>query len=151
MYPKILVPLDGSDTAAQGLQEAIALARQMKSQLRLLHVVDDYPLMVEMASVVNFEGLRQSMRQYGQDVLDKAKRLAADQDVEADTQLCEITHGRVAEAIIEQTAALGCSLVVMGTHGRRGLSRTMMGSDAEQVARASSVPVLLVRRPEGIP
>ena len=107
-----------------------------------------------MALVVNLEALRQSLRQYGQDVLDKAKRLAADQGVGADTQLCEITHGRVAEVLIEQTAALGCNLVVMGTHGRRGLSRTMMGSDAEQVVRASSVPVLpvlLVRRPEGIP
>ena len=151
MYPKILVPLDGSDTAAQGLQEAIALARQLKSRLQLLHVVDDYPLMVEMAAVVNFETLRQSMRQYGQDLLDKAKRLAADQDVEAYTQLCEITHGRVAEAILEQSNALGCKLVVMGTHGRRGLSRTVMGSDAEQVVRGSNVPVLLVRRPEGIP
>ena len=151
MYPRILVPLDGSDTAAQGLQEAIALARQLKSRLQLLHVVDDYPLMVEMAAVVNFETLRQSMRQYGQDLLDKAKRLAADQDVEAYTQLCEITHGRVAEAILEQSNALGCKLVVMGTHGRRGLSRTVMGSDAEQVVRGSNVPVLLVRRPEGIP
>ena len=151
MYPRILVPLDGSDTAAQGLQEAIALARQLKSRLQLLHVVDDYPLMVEMAAVVNFETLRQSMRQYGQDLLDKAKRLAADQDVEAYTQLCEITSGRVAEAILEQSNALGCKLVVMGTHGRRGLSRTVMGSDAEQVVRGSNVPVLLVRRPEGIP
>jgi len=76
MYQKILVPVDGSETAARGLQEALSLARALKSSLHLLNVIDEYPLMVEMSSVVNAEDLRQSMRQYAQGVLAKARQKA---------------------------------------------------------------------------
>jgi nucleotide-binding universal stress UspA family protein len=151
MYQTILVPVDGSETAARGLQEALGLAREQKSRLHLLHVIDEYPLMVEMSSVVNAEALRQSMLQYAQGVLAKAQQLAADQGVEADTHVAEISNGRVATVILSQARELGCDLIVMGTHGRRGLSRSLLGSDAELVLRSSGVPVLLVRQPEGVP
>jgi nucleotide-binding universal stress UspA family protein len=151
MYQKILVPVDGSETSARGLEEALRLARELKSSLHLLNVIDEYPLMVEMSSVVNAEDLRQSMRQYAQGVLGKARQLAADRGVEADAHLAEITSGRVASVILTQARELGCDLIVMGTHGRRGLSRSLLGSDAELVLRSSGVPVLLVRQPEGVP
>jgi len=151
MYQKILVPLDGSATADRGLQEAVALAARLQARLVLLHVVDEYPLMVEMASVANFDAVRESLRRHGQAVLDKAQALAAERGVASDTSLQEIKSGRVAEMILSQARELGCDLVVMGTHGRRGLSRTLLGSDAEWVLRNSGLPVLLVRRPEGTP
>ncbi len=151
MYQKILVPVDGSETAARGLQEALSLARALKSSLHLLNVIDEYPLMVEMSSVVHAEELRQSMRQYAQGVLAKAQQLATEHGVGAATHLAEINHGRVATAILSQARELGCDLIVMGTHGRRGLSRTLLGSDAELVLRSSGVPVLMVRQPEGVP
>jgi nucleotide-binding universal stress UspA family protein len=143
--------VDGSETAARGLQEALSLARALKSSLHLLNVIDEYPLMVEMSSVVNAEDLRQSMRQYAQGVLAKAQQVAADQGVEADTHVAEISSGRVASVILSKARELGCDLIVMGTHGRRGLSRTLLGSDAELVLRSSGMPVLMVRQPEGVP
>lgn len=151
MYQKILVPVDGSETATRGLQEALSLAQVLKSRLQLLNVIDEYPLMVEMSSVVNAEDLRQSMRQYAQGVLAKARQIATDQGVEAEAHLAEISSGRVTSVILSQARELGCDLIVMGTHGRRGLSRSLLGSDAELVLRGSGVPVLLVRQPEGVP
>jgi len=151
MYARILVPLDGSDTAARGLQEAAALARELHARLHLLHVIDEFSLRVDVVAMVNLDELRQSMRLQGEAMLAKARQLAADQGVTADTHLIETSRGRVSEVILDQAKALGCGLIVMGTHGRRGFSRTVIGSDAEQVLRGSSLPVLLVRQPEGIP
>lgn len=151
MYQTILVPVDGSETAERGLQEALKLAQVMKSKLHLLNVVDEYPLMVEMASVVNAEELRQSMRQYADGVLAKASQAAGKLGIAAESHRAEITSGRVASVILSKARELGCDLIVMGTHGRRGLSRSLLGSDAELVLRSSGVPVLLVRQPEGVP
>lgn len=145
MYQTILVPVDGSETAERGLQEALKLAQVMKSKLHLLNVVDEYPLMVEMASVVNAEELRQSMRQYADGVLAKASQAAGKLGIAAESHRAEITSGRVASVILSKARELGCDLIVMGTHGRRGLRRLTLGSDAELVVRAAPVPVLLVR------
>jgi nucleotide-binding universal stress UspA family protein len=68
--------------------------------------------------------------------------------VHCETVLREVTGKRVAEVIVDQTKVHACDLILMGTHGRRGFSRLAMGSDAEQVARSSPVPVLLVRAEE---
>jgi nucleotide-binding universal stress UspA family protein len=147
MYPKILVPVDGSDTSKRGLDEAITLALELKSNLHLLYVVDDYPLMIEMSSAMSYEQVRSSLRQEGETLLNKYKAIAIGHGVQPDTHLCEITGGRVSETIVEQTVALGCDLIVMGTHGRRGFSHMVIGSNAEAVVRSSPVPVLLVRLP----
>jgi nucleotide-binding universal stress UspA family protein len=147
MYSKILVPLDGSKTANRGLEEAIGLARVHKARLCLLNVLDDYPLMAEMSSAGNFEHFRNTMMLHGEELLAKAKRTALDQGTDAQTRFCEAGGGRVADIILQQARELGCDLIVMGTHGRRGVSHLMMGSDAELVVRGSTVPVLLVREP----
>lgn len=87
----------------------------------------------------------------GATVLLKARQLAGDSGIAAEAHCVEITSGRVASVILSKARELGCDLVVMGTHGRRGLSRSLLGSDAEQVLCSSGVPVLLVRQPEGVP
>jgi nucleotide-binding universal stress UspA family protein len=154
MYKRILVPLDGSATAERGLREAIGLAAEQKSRLFLLHVVDEYPLVLQMSSALNHEqteraSLRMTtLREYGDGLLAKAGKLAADAGVAADTRLREISSGRIADVIVEEAALSGCDLIVMGTHGRRGFSRLMLGSDAELVVRTAGVPVLLVRQEE---
>jgi nucleotide-binding universal stress UspA family protein len=71
--------------------------------------------------------------------------LAEAAGVHTETLLREVTGKRVAEVIVEQCGQHACDLLVMGTHGRRGLGRLTMGSDAEEVVRTSTVPVLLVR------
>ena len=148
MYHRILVPLDGSATAERGLREAIGLAAEQKARLSLLHVADNFPMLVEMSSVTNYQEMLNELRRYGEDVLAKAKRAAADAGVQADTLLREVTQGRIADVIIDETKKTGCGLIVMGTHGRRGFSRLALGSEAERVVRSSTVPVLLVRLDE---
>ena len=147
MYQRILVPVDGSSVAERGLQEAIGLAAELKARLYVLHVIGEFPLYVEMSSAMSFDESMSRLRASGEDLLATAKSAALDAGVPAvDTVLLEISRGRIAEAIVEEAQKNGCNLVVMGTHGRRGISRLTMGSDAELVVRSSSVPVLLVRQ-----
>jgi nucleotide-binding universal stress UspA family protein len=148
MYQRILVPLDGSATAERGLREAIALASALKARLCLLHVLDDFPMRVEMSSTIGYDETLGRMRQYGQDLLARAKQAAAEAGVPADILMREIMQFRIADAIIDEARKADCDLIVMGTHGRRGFHRLAMGSEAELVVRMSPLPVLLVRQEE---
>lgn len=146
MYKKILVPLDGSPTAERGLQEAIGLALVHHARLHLLHVIDMYPVMIEVSgAAVAFDTMREELKAQGQAILDKAQRTAEAAGVATSASLSEVTAYRASTAIVETAKAEGCDLIVMGTHGRRGFSRALLGSDAEAVVRTAEVPVLLVR------
>ena len=145
MYHRILVPLDGSPTAEAGLRHAIGLAAALKAELVLLHVMDDFALMVEMSSVTSYDTMRDALRQYGQNALAKAKQAAAEAGVLCETVVREVAQARISEVINDEAVKHRCDLVVMGTHGRRGFSRLTLGSNAEAVMRTSTVPVLLVR------
>ncbi len=147
MYHRILVPIDGSKTAAHGLHEAIRLAAEQKASLHLLHVIDDFPMLVELSDVAAYDDMIRTLRDYGEKLLSNAQALADVSGVKAETALREVTGGRVATIVLAEAKATGCDLIVMGTHGRRGISRVTLGSDAEQVVRSSPVPVLLVRHP----
>jgi nucleotide-binding universal stress UspA family protein len=147
MYKRILVPIDGSDTARLGLKEAIALATDQHAALHLLHVTSDFPVMLEMSDVMDFDTVRAGLHRYGREQLDDAKALAQGLGLQADTELRDLKGGRVADAIVQAARDAGCDLIVIGTHGRRGFSRALLGSDAEGVLRASPMPVLLVRGP----
>jgi len=150
MYQRILVPVDGSPTSQQGLTEAIQLAKLTGGQLRLLHMVDEQSITIEMSAyaspVVDLFAL---MHERGQKVLDEAREQAVREGVAADVVLNEIYGGRLADLVVEQVLAWPADLVVLGTHGRRGIGRFLMGSDAEQIVRIAPVPVLLVRNRDG--
>jgi len=148
MYQRILVPVDGSATAERGLREAIKLAAGLNTRVLFLHVVDDYTTLAEMTSASGYEGMLKRLRQYGLDVLAKARQEAEAASVHCETLLREVTGKRVSDVIVEQAAQHACDLIVMGTHGRRGFTRLTLGSAAEGVARISPVPVLLVRMDE---
>ena len=145
MYKRILVPIDGSDTGRRGLKEAIALATEQKAALCLLHVTNDFPIMSEMPSTFDFENYRKELQQYGRNLLEDGKKLAASLGLEVETLLHDLKGGRVADAILQEATSAGWDLIVIGTHGRRGFRRALLGSDAESVLRESPVPVLLVR------
>lgn len=144
MYKSILVPIDGSEPSDYGLVHAIGLARDHKASLLILHAIDAYPLMVEVSSVANVEQMRRDLLKYGEDLLEQARRRAADLGVRAEIVLKELIGGRVSDIIVDEARQAGCDLIVMGTHGRRGIGRLVLGSDAESVTRSSKVPVLLV-------
>jgi nucleotide-binding universal stress UspA family protein len=150
MYAKILVPLDGSATADRGFEEAVALARALNSSLVLLHVVDPVPLPFEAATAGVWQEMTDGLRKQGEAVLQRARQTAIEHGIAADTRLVEGRTERVAETIVAEARACRADLIAMGTHGRRGFSHAMLGSDAERVLRTSPVPVLLVRHPETV-
>jgi nucleotide-binding universal stress UspA family protein len=146
MYQRILVPIDGSDTSALGLDEAIALAKVTGGRLRLFHAIDDLSVATGYESYAVYAGdLLPLLKARGEKLLDNARARAGAAGVMAETALRETAAGRLTDLILEQAALFRTDLIVIGTHGRRGLGRLLLGSDAEQIVRASPVPVLLVR------
>ena len=148
MYRRILVPIDGSDTAQRGLQEALGLAKAFDSSLVLLHVVEYYPMMMEMATATTWELITTDLRAHGQQVLERAHDAAKAAGVASETHLEDAAAARVCDVIVDHAREHQCDLIVMGTHGRRGIEHAMVGSDAERVIRMSPVPLLLVKSPK---
>lgn len=145
VYRRILVPIDDSDTAERGLHEAIVLARQDGGDLHVLHVLDDYPMHGDAASVCGFEEMLDARRRRGHALLDKAQFAAQQAGVTAQTCLREATRESVADVILDEAKAHDCALIVMGTHGRHGMTRLALGSEAQAVVCRSEVPVMLVK------
>ena len=131
-----------------GFEEAVALARALGSELVLVHIIDTFPMAVEMVPTTTWQEISDGLRHKGETLLKKARETAANHGVTIETRLIEARTERVADTIVQEARDAGCDLVVMGTHGRRGFNRVMMGSDAELVVRNCPVPVLLVRHPE---
>ena len=147
-YRKILVAVDGSTASAKGLREAIRLAKTDSARLFILHVVDEYPAFAALDGMMAGApgaDLVPAMREGGKRVLAKAEGVARKQKVKAKAILREMLSGPAAYPIVREAKKLGADLIVLGTHGRRGVRRLVLGSDAEQVVRTASVPVLLVR------
>jgi len=148
MYRRILVPLDGSATSRRGLQQAIALARGSGARLRLVHVLDETPMLGMMEEGVDLTPFVQDLAKRGREMVARGKRLAEKSGVAADAVLAESAGGPAADAILREAKKWRADLIVMGTHGRRGLRHVVLGSEAERVVHRSPVPVLLVRARE---
>jgi nucleotide-binding universal stress UspA family protein len=145
-YKRILVPVDGSATSKAGLREAIGLAKEAGARLQLVHVVDQHTVvMLTVESAYYIDEMMQSMRKSGQGVLKRALAQATKAGVPASGVLLESLTGPAADPIVRQAKKWRADLIVLGTHGRRGVRRLVMGSDAEQVVRNAPVPVMLVR------
>ncbi|TXI88039.1 MAG: universal stress protein [Cupriavidus sp.] len=147
MYSRLLVPLDGSPTANLALHHAAVLARMSGATVVLLHIIE------EMKHSNGFERpmvyineVRPGFLAAGQKLLDEAAQRLRQEGLGVETVLLESQGERVSELIAQQALATRCDLVVLGTHGRRGVDRLLLGSDAEQLARIASVPVMLVRQ-----
>jgi nucleotide-binding universal stress UspA family protein len=146
MFKRILVPIDGSAPSRAGLERAIALAKSQRARLRLVHVVDDNAVLRGgIEASINVGDLIDMLEKDGRKLLDAAEAAARRRGVKADTALREAQLGRVADEIVREATRSRADVIVMGTHGRRGLGRLVMGSDAESVLRESRVPVLLVK------
>lgn len=145
MYRRILVPVDGSKTAALGLREAIRLAKEGRSKVRLVHVVDEHGIIGVVEAGADIASFMRALVRSGRAVLDRSQQTAKKLGVDAEKTLRESVAGRAADEILAEARKWRADLIVMGTHGRRGVSRLVIGSNAELVARLASVPVLLVR------
>lgn len=144
-YRRILVAVDGSPTSMKGLREAIRLAKDGRAQLLLLHVVNEFYAFASLDGFAPGVDLVPALREGGQRILAKAKAAAEKEGIRAKTLLRETLGGPAADSIVRDARRQRADLIVLGTHGRRGLRRMVLGSDAEAVVRSSPVPVLLVR------
>lgn len=146
MYKRIMAAIDGSTTSERAFREAVALAKKSGGALRIVHVVDlagaIYPEYIGPSS-----DIWAPLLEHGRTLLSDAQRAAADNGVVAEiSQLENSTPGnRVAQLIVQEADAWPADLIVAGTHGRRGPSRLFLGSVAEQIARISTKPLLLIR------
>jgi nucleotide-binding universal stress UspA family protein len=145
LYKRILVPVDGSVTSMKGLREALRIAKAEGSRVWLLHVLDEFFALSDPESARYTDVLIASFKRGGERVLAKAAAAARSKGVKAQTLMPEIVGGPAAAEIVRQAKKIGADLIVLGTHGRRGMKRLALGSDAENVVRNSRVPVLLVR------
>ena len=145
MYQNILVPIDGSETAGLGLHEAIQLARTLNAQIRVLHVINKTPFVAAGAGPVVIEDFLAQLRSNGESIVHEATAAARAAGVEVQHRIIEALGDRAGEVIVAEARDWPAHLIVCGTHGRRGLKRILMGSDAEYVVRHSPVPVLMIR------
>lgn len=152
MFRTILVAHDGGPASNAGFKAALSLAGDQDATLVVLHVIDGS------RAVVGIEGgyvppsytetLYRGLRKSGEAILAKAVSAARSMGITVEARLADSRGIPVAQAILREARKVKADLIVIGTHGRRGLSRLLMGSDAEEVVREATVPVLLVRSSE---
>lgn len=145
MFHKILVPLDGSPTSNKALTAALRIARDAGTKVRLYHSIDQLPYLSAFETAPQ---LAEIVRESAVKVLDDALAIAKAAGVEADVRLEDDLLSRIGESVAAEATKWGADLIVVGTHGRRGFSRFVLGSGAEQILRMAPVPVLTVRDEE---
>jgi nucleotide-binding universal stress UspA family protein len=146
MYTRILVPVDGSVASARGLDEAIELARHLKARIRLVHAVEPW-VMVSPETPATLYQIAE-IRSAGASLLEECENKVTNAGIKVDAELIETFGDSVGECIVNKAKEVDADLIVCGTHGRRGIRRMLMGSDAEYIVRRAPAPVLLVRNQE---
>lgn len=144
MYQRILVPIDGSATSEHALDEAIKFAQQQNAQIKLVHVLEDV-WYFDNESCSNYSELVDSMRRHGEKILKQAQNKLQQIGITVEIKLLEARGERIANVIIAEAKSNLANLIIIGTHGRSGFSRMLLGSVAESVVRAAHIPILLIR------
>ncbi len=139
MYKHILIPSDGSELSMKGVQHGLGLAKEIGAKATIFVVSQPY----QMQSAVMVDSWREGQEEYVEEVFAKAKVEAQKLDVEVDAH--RATNGSAADAIIDAADTLAYDLIVMASHGRRGISRLLLGSQTAEVVSHSPIPVLVVR------
>lgn len=151
MYKRILVAIDDSSTSAKALDEAVRLARALGAALCIAHVADEGPFThqdMTLEAPIDVERVKKDMNETSNLLLDAAVATAAAAGCQAERMLVESARRRIAEAIADAARDWGADLVVVGTHGRRGFARLLVGSVAENLVRIATTSLILVREQE---
>lgn len=144
MYKRILVAVDGSKTSNLALKAAMKLAKDQRAILRLIHVVDETPMYAMAEVPFSINEYRDSLHEAGRIELAKCADRAKSARLKFDTKLLTTTQN-IGEVINKEAKRWSASLIVIGTHGRRGFNRLFLGSVAERVVRSAVKPVLIIR------
>ena len=147
MYQRILIATDGSDISRSAVTSAIELASVVRAELVALYVVPRYPVSYfEGGITISVDDIARTEKQWsekGQTVVDAVQQEAKAQGVTAIALV--VQSDLVAESIISAAKKHGCDLVVMASHGRKGIKRILLGSETQHVLTHSTVPVLVLR------
>lgn len=145
MFKRILVPVDGSSPSHEAVLMAIKIAREHGSEVRLIHVLEQAAYMAGYDPSTAASGqLYEALLSSGEKILQEAATTVSTAGFRAEVELVR-ELGRLGDVVASTAAAWNAELVVVGTHGRRGPSRLLLGSGAEQIIRFSHVPVLVIR------
>jgi len=145
----ILIPTDGSETAQRGVDYALNLAKGLGAKVTVLTVTDPYPVSGWavgggwIPSQEEIEGFNKSQKEAASETLRTVKAEADRLGV--DIALVHVAEARPSEAILQTAEARGADLIVMGSHGRRGVNRLLLGSQTAEVLAHAATPVLVVK------
>ncbi len=146
MFKKILIATDGSEHTKKAVAHAIKLAKLAGAELHVVYVMDiktDYGPKSYLSTDISMEGLRNFLRQEGNEATEYVEALAGKEDLKTRKWIVE---GHPAEEIMKLAEEQSVDLIVMGTLGRSGIEKFLLGSVADKVIRNSSIPVLTVRK-----
>lgn len=147
MFKRIIVTMDDTKAAHYALDKAIELAKEQKAKLRIVHVVD-YVNLTAGVEGINVERFMESLKDFGKNLLKRSVELAAKKGVKAERKLIESSEliSHIAEKILTDAEKWRADLIIVGTHGRRGIKRLFWGSVAETIIRDAKAPILIFRR-----
>jgi nucleotide-binding universal stress UspA family protein len=147
MYSRILVATDGSPLSQKAVESAVALAKLCNAELVALNVVDVYPqTYFEGGLTSQSEEVKRTEQQWlarGQAIVDTVRDSARSQGVQ--TTAITLTSDQVSDAILKTSEKYQCDVIVMASHGRRGIERLLLGSETQHVLTHTSLPVLILR------
>jgi nucleotide-binding universal stress UspA family protein len=150
MYANILLSTDGSDVAGKGVKHGIALAKALNAKVTIVTVTEPLPVDYGsghasgwIPSQEEFDSFDAACKEHAGKVLHEARSMA--EQIGTSTELLHVPNAHPATAIIETAKSRGCDLVVMASHGRRGLRKLLLGSQTSEVLVDGSVPVLVVQ------
>ncbi|WP_119271446.1 universal stress protein [Taklimakanibacter deserti] len=149
MYANILLSTDGSDVAKKGVEHGVALAKALNAKATVVTVTEPMPANLaggfsgytpRQELIDNFDA---AAKERAGEILDNVRAMA--EQIGISVELLHVPNAHPATAIIETAKSRGCDLIVMASHGRRGVTKLLMGSQTSEVLADGSVPVLLVR------
>lgn len=148
MYKHILIATDGSELANKGLEHGLALAKPLDAKVTVLTV--SAPLPMEVAHAANLGGIHDPVARYDQQIAENMKERFADIEKRGaahgiKVNLVHEIDDFPAEAIVRYAKLNGCDLIVMSSHGRRGIQKVLLGSQTSEVLTSTDIPVLVVR------
>jgi nucleotide-binding universal stress UspA family protein len=145
MYHHILIPTDGSELSAGAVKTSMSLAKHVGAKVTVLAVVEPFPHLT-----FTTEALSAAAAEYRQRVDAEADRHLGEAEQQAKLfgvhcETAKVSHGHPYQAIIETADSRGCDLIAMASHGRRGVSALILGSETTKVLTHSKLPVLVYR------
>ena len=145
MFKNILVPTDGSDLAAKAVEQGVLFAKEIGAKITAVTVTEPSDLLSVTPTQLEYTPIeyQKHARAYAETVLGRVSAAAKSAGVNCDT--LHVEHEQVYQAIIEAAEARRCDLIVMASHGRRGVSAVVLGSETVKVLTHSKIPVLVYR------